>query len=113
MGGTIYPALSKSIDLTKLPPPEVIANHLSPIVMSQRYEGDGYVTDSLGPLTFHEATIGVASLIGSSLLYLREGVKTGSLLPGVPALSAPSPSPSPSPTSPLPSETPTPSPSPI
>jgi hypothetical protein len=113
MGATIYPALSKSIDLTKLPPAEVVANHLSPIVMSQRYEGDGYVTESLGPLTFREATIGVAAVIGSSLLYLREGMKTGGLLPGIPALGVPSPPPSPSPTPPSSSVTLTPSPSPI
>jgi hypothetical protein len=59
--------------------------------MSQRYEGDGYVTESLGPLTFREATIGVAAVIGSSLLYLREGMKTGGLLPGIPTLGVPSP----------------------
>ena len=35
MGATFYPALSKNVDLAKLPPPEAIAKHLSPIVMSQ------------------------------------------------------------------------------
>ncbi len=112
---TAFPALAmRSVDLTKLPPSQVITKHLSPIVMSQRYEGDGYVTESLGPLTFREATIGVAAAIGASLLYLREGMKTAGFLPAVPALGAPSASPSPSPTASLPGATPaTPSPSPI
>jgi len=113
VGATLYPALGKSIDLSKLPPPKVIAKHLSPIVMSQRYEEDGYVTESLGPVTFREGAIGVAAVIGSSLFYLREGLKTGGLLPGIPALTAPTPAPSPSPTPLLPSATPSPSPSPI
>ncbi|MDQ3415203.1 MAG: hypothetical protein M3480_09610, partial [Verrucomicrobiota bacterium] len=32
MGATFYPALGKSVDLSKLPPAEVIAKHLTPIV---------------------------------------------------------------------------------
>lgn len=98
MGATFYPALGKSIDLKKFPPPETIAKHLSPIVMSQRYEGDGYVTESVGPVTFREATIGLAGAIGGLFIYLQEGLKAGGL---VPAAAPPSPvpvMPSPAPT---------------
>ncbi|MDQ3545406.1 MAG: hypothetical protein M3429_02630, partial [Verrucomicrobiota bacterium] len=77
MGATLYPALGQTVDLTKLPPPEAIAKHLSPIVMSQRYEEDGYVTESVGPVTFREATIGVAGAVGGLFIYFREGLKAG------------------------------------
>jgi hypothetical protein len=90
MGATFYPALGKTVDLTKLPPPEAIAKHLSPIVMSQRYETDGYVTESVGPVTFREATIGVAGAVGGLFIYLREGLKKGNPLQSDPAGPTPS-----------------------
>jgi hypothetical protein len=103
MGATFYPALGKTADLSKLPPPDAIAKHLSPIVMSQRYETGGYVTESVGPVTFREATIGVAAVAGGLFIYLREGLKTRDLLQSEPAdptssaLVLPSVSPTPSP----------------
>ncbi len=107
MGATFYPALSKNVDVSKFPPPEAITKHLSPIVMSQRYEGNGYVTESIGPVTFREATVGLAAAIGGLFIYLHEG---SSLLQNLTA--SPSPSPvlvAPS-ASPIPTETPTQSP---
>ncbi len=77
MGATLYPALGRTVDLAKLPPTEAIGKHLSPIVMSQRYEGDGYVTESVGPVTFREATIGVAGAVAGLFIYFREGLKAG------------------------------------
>jgi hypothetical protein len=85
MGATFYPALAKTVDLSKLPPPDAIAKHLSPIVMSQRFEKDGYVTESVGPVTFRQATIGVAGVVGGLIIYLREGLKGGALLQKDPA----------------------------
>jgi hypothetical protein len=103
IGATFYPALWKSVDLAKLPPPEAIAQHLSPIVMSQRYEKDGYVTESVGPVTFRVATIGVAGTVGGLCIYLRQGFNTGGFLqknpatPTQPTLVPPAVSPTPSP----------------
>jgi hypothetical protein len=79
MSATFYPALGKNIDPAKFPPAEAIAKHLSPIVMSQRYETDGYVTESVGPVTFRQATVGLAGLIGGAFIYLQEGLKRGGL----------------------------------
>ncbi|MEO5754290.1 MAG: hypothetical protein ABIR38_06250 [Chthoniobacterales bacterium] len=102
MGATFYPALAKTVDLSKLPPAEVITKHLSPIVMSQRYEENGYITESVGPVTFREATLGVAGAIGGMLIYLRDGFRAGVLMPpspvgNMPATALPSVSPTPSP----------------
>jgi hypothetical protein len=51
MSAAFMPAISDYVDVGKLPPPEIVIKHLSPIVSSQRYEGDGYVTESTGPIT--------------------------------------------------------------
>ena len=102
MGATLYPALGKTVDLSKLPPPEAIGKHLSPIVMSQRYEEDGYVTESVGPVTFREATIGVAGAVGGLFIYFRDGLKAG--IPWQSGLVSPTPAADESPTvSPTPS----------
>lgn len=73
MSATIYPALGNKIDAAKLPPADAIAKHLSPIVMSQSYMGDGYLSESVGPITFNEATIGLLGVIAGSYIYLQRG----------------------------------------
>ncbi|HEX5176227.1 MAG TPA: hypothetical protein VFV83_04315, partial [Chthoniobacteraceae bacterium] len=102
MGAAFYPALAQTVDFSKWPAPEAISKHLSPIVMSQRYDHDGYVTESVGPVTFREATIGVAVAVGGLFFYLQDGLKSHDLSPPsstspVTAPVAPSPSPSVSP----------------
>jgi hypothetical protein len=57
MSAAFMPAISDHIDVNKLPAPEVVTKHLSPIVSSQRYEGDGYVSESIGPITLNQAVI--------------------------------------------------------
>ena len=60
MAAAFVPAIGGSIDPAKLPAPEVITKHLSPIVSSQRYDGDGYVAESIGPITLDQLGIGIA-----------------------------------------------------
>jgi len=60
MAAAFVPAVAGSIDPTKLPAAEVITKHLSPIVSSQRYDGDGYMAESIGPITLDQLGIGVA-----------------------------------------------------
>jgi hypothetical protein len=112
MSATLYPALGNGVDLRKVPPSEVVTKHLSPIVMSQRYEKEGYVTDSAGPVTFRAATLGLGVAIGGSLVHLRQGLKDGGNPPSAtmtPPISATaSPFPTSSATTPTPTATPTP-----
>lgn len=98
MGAALSPKLGKNVDPAKLPPPEAIAKHLSPIVMSQRYEGNGYVTESIGPVTFREATLGLAGAIGGLFIYLQEAIRPGRGTLGPSPLFQPTPQPSPTPT---------------
>jgi hypothetical protein len=51
MSAAFMPAISDYIDVRQLPPPEIVTKHLSPIVSSQYYDRDGYITESTGPLT--------------------------------------------------------------
>jgi hypothetical protein len=58
MSAAFMPAISEHVDVSKLPPAEIVAKHLSPIVASQRYDSDGYVEESIGPVTLTQAAIG-------------------------------------------------------
>src|SRR2546427_7574147 len=62
MAAAFMPAVASSIDLSKIPSAEVITKHLSPIVASQRYDHDGYVAESIGPITLDQSAIAVAIL---------------------------------------------------
>jgi hypothetical protein len=62
LAAAFMPAIADYVNLGKLPAPEVITKHLSPIVSSQRYEHDGYVAESIGPLTLDQSAICLAIL---------------------------------------------------
>ena len=93
MAAAFVPAVAGSIAPGKLPAPEIITKHLSPIVSSQRYDGDGYVAESIGPITLDQLGLGVAifsSFVAADAWQTRLG--------GVPATTLPlTPSPSPTP----------------
>ncbi len=59
MSAAFMPSISDYVDVGNLPQPKIVAKHLSPIVSSQRYDRDGYVTESVGPVTLSEAAIGL------------------------------------------------------
>jgi hypothetical protein len=92
MAAAFVPAVAGSIDPTKLPAPEVITKHLSPIVSSQRYDGDGYMAESIGPITLDQLGIGVAI---SSSFGAAVARKTGLGAPATPVPPTPVPSPTP------------------
>ena len=105
VAAAFVPAINQKVDLSKFPPSEVITKHLSPIVMSQNYRGDGYVTESVGPVTMYQAVVAIALIGGGGMaLYQHQmqqpaaGVlgKAASPATPVPAASATgSPSPTP------------------
>jgi hypothetical protein len=61
MGAAFMPAMNDYVEVGKLPTADIIAKHLAPIVSSQRYEQDGYVGESIGPITISQAAIGVTA----------------------------------------------------
>jgi hypothetical protein len=95
LAAAFMPEVSSSVDLGKIPSPEVITKHLSPIVSSQRYDRDGYVAESVGPITFNQSVVGLAILSGAGAAARQ---KASSGLSGWSSLPAGTPQPSPSPT---------------
>lgn len=62
MAAAFAPHANDFIDLAKIPDAQVITKHLDPIISSQRYDRDGYVAESIGPVTLNQAAIGLAGL---------------------------------------------------
>ena len=62
LSAAFLPWLSDYVDLAKLPPAEIVTKHISPIVSSQRYDGDGYVAESMGSITLNQSGVGLAIL---------------------------------------------------
>jgi hypothetical protein len=89
MAAAFVPTVAGSIDPTKLPAPEVITKHLSPIVSSQRYDGDGYMVESIGPITLDQLGIGVAisSSFGAAAARKAGLAAPATALPPAPSLS--------------------------
>ncbi|HEY4283327.1 MAG TPA: hypothetical protein VGM62_09695 [Chthoniobacterales bacterium] len=72
MGAAFLPAANDFVDLSKVPPPEAITKHLSPIVSTQYYTRNGYIAESVGPVTMNQAGIGAAVLGGAgAMMYKR------------------------------------------
>ena len=89
MAAAFMPGVNEYVDLDKVPAAEVIAKHLSPIVSSQRYDRDGYVAESVGPVTFNQAVLGLVILGVGVGTGQKAGSGLGALLPRLPT---PSPS---------------------
>ena len=104
MSAAFLPGIADTVDLNKLPAPEIITKHLSPIVMSQGYDGDGYISESVGPVTVYQTIVGVGGLGGAAAVLYQHQTRGQTRGPvGPPGASAitpaasPSVSPSPSP----------------
>jgi hypothetical protein len=104
MSAAFLPGISDTVDLNKLPAPDVITKHLSPIVMSQSYDGDGYIAESVGPVTVYQTIIGVGGLGGAAAalyhhktLGLDGSTATPAVISPAPSSAPPSPSPDESP----------------
>jgi hypothetical protein len=95
LAAAFKPSVATNVDLSKIPSPEVITKHLSPIVTSQRYDHDGYVMESIGPITLDQSLVGLAILggIGRAALPSPAMGKSGA---GSSPATTPQPSPTPS-----------------
>jgi hypothetical protein len=100
MSAAFLPGIAETVDLNKLPAPEIITKHLSPIVMSQSYDGDGYIAESVGPVTVYQTIVGVGGLGGAAtLLYYHQthGPASSPVAPAIAPSASTSASPSPRP----------------
>ncbi|MEP6809008.1 MAG: hypothetical protein ABI992_02100 [Chthoniobacterales bacterium] len=110
MVAAFVPSVAQTVDLGKLPAAEIITKHLSPLVMSQSYRDDGYLLETVGPISLGQAVMGgmVFSGVGTNIFSKQMQAVTTSQ-PAVP-VQAPSPSPAeePSPDATFPTPIPTP-----
>lgn len=99
MSAAFLPALSDTVDVGKLPPADVVSKHLGPIVMSQSYRGDGYVSESIGSIPLYQTVIGAVTTGAALNAILRPQVERDWPSNSNPTTFGPqSPSPSPRPT---------------
>lgn len=87
MSAAFVPGIADAVDLGKLPAPEVITKHLSPIAMSQVYQTDGYVTESVGPVSIYQAAFGIAAASGAAMSFYQKQTGTAPM-PVLPAISS-------------------------
>ncbi|MFN2476269.1 MAG: hypothetical protein ABR526_08020 [Chthoniobacterales bacterium] len=98
MGAAFVPGIADAVDLGKLPAPEVVTKHLSPIVMSQTYQDDGYVSESVGPVSIYQAAIGILGASGAATgFYQKQAGASGNPNPPAPFANPAGPSPTASP----------------
>lgn len=98
MWAAFMPGINRQLDLSRIPSQEIITKHLSPIVSSQRYSGNGYVTESVGPITLNQTGAALVALgvfgYRSGLTNLVSGMAPQSpVLPSIPAPKLATPTP--------------------
>jgi len=92
MAAAFMPRISDTVELGKVPAAEVVTKHLSRMVMSQRYETDGYLTEAVGPVSIYQAAIAISALTGvGARLYQNpppSGMSSSPFAPAAPSLPA-------------------------
>jgi hypothetical protein len=82
------PHLSDYVDIAKLPSPETISRHLSPMVSSMAVKDGGLLMESAGPVTTMEAAMVTVITLGAAAVPLVEQEIKGQsvTIPGFPGL---------------------------
>jgi hypothetical protein len=95
MGAAFVPSIAETVDVSKLPPADVVTKHLGPTVMSQSYQGDGYVAESLGSVPLYPTVMAaVGASTAAAIIYPSRQNNEDDV--SVLSLTTPTPSPSPS-----------------
>lgn len=76
------PHLSDYVDIAKLPAPETISRHLSPMVASESVKDGGLLVESAGPVTTTQALLAVTVSAGAAAVPLIEARMWGQHVPG-------------------------------
>ncbi|MFN2508132.1 MAG: hypothetical protein ABR589_05110 [Chthoniobacterales bacterium] len=77
MAAAFVPRLAEQVDLTKLPAAEVITKHLSPVAISQGYRTDGYVTESVGPVSIYQGLLAAVAVSGAGAAFYQHQTQPG------------------------------------
>jgi hypothetical protein len=78
ISAAFMPDAASRFDVNKLPPAEIVAKHLSPVVASQLYVDGGYRSESVGTITIgHAAVLGAAGYVGWQIFQKHTDVPGG------------------------------------
>lgn len=91
MAAAFVPKVSEAVDLGKLPAADVITNHLSPLVVSQSYQDDGYVLETAGPISFGQAALGAMVATGVGTDFYTKRMQPDAVTAAPPADESPTP----------------------
>ncbi len=82
------PHLSDYVDIAKLPAPEVISKHLSPLVWSASAKDGGLLAESAGPVSAMQGIMGAAVIVGAAAVPVIEAEMRGQsvTIPGLSGL---------------------------
>ena len=86
LSSMMYPQASEYVEVGKLPDAETVSRHLSPIVYSQSSDDQGMLVESVGPVTFIQAEVGLGGVLGAAAVPV---MKQFGLLNGLPGMSNP------------------------
>jgi hypothetical protein len=80
------PHLADYVDLSKLPAPETITKHLTPLVSSSSIKDGGLLTESAGPVTVSQGVVVAAAAFGAVAFPMIEEQAKGQpvTIPGLP-----------------------------
>ena len=73
----LMPSVAENVDVGKLPAAEVITAHLSPLVISQSYSGQGYRVEALGPVSIFQAAVGGIVASGAGAGFYNKQMQPG------------------------------------
>ncbi|MGI8821146.1 MAG: hypothetical protein ACR2ID_09815 [Chthoniobacterales bacterium] len=91
MAAAFMPAIADTVDLAKLPAADVITRHLTPLVISQNYQDDGYLTSSIGPISVYQAVAGIAGISGAGASFYQRQAGGAAFTGGLPIVPVASP----------------------
>jgi hypothetical protein len=66
--GGFNPSVRNAIDVNQLPPTEAISKHLQPIVYSSANLPEGFLAESIGPVTLTQTFLGAGLSMGAALI---------------------------------------------
>ena len=73
------PQVNDYVDLSKLPDGDAIAKHLTPIILSEKADDQGILMESVGPVTFIQATTGLGAMAGVAAVPILQKQFAGAL----------------------------------
>ena len=73
------PQVNDYVDLSKLPEGDAISKHLSPIILSEKADEQGVLLESVGSVTFIQASAGLGAVIGAAAVPILQKQFAGAL----------------------------------